>query len=73
MNFKHYLYAVAMLATLGMSTTACDDDEEVPVQEEETTNPGEVFGTWEAGSVINVTDKGLELVATARARPKSPS
>ena len=26
MNFKHYLYAVAMLATLGMSTTACDDD-----------------------------------------------
>ena len=56
MKFKHYLYAVAMLATLGMSTTACDDDEEVPVQEEETTNPGEVFGTWEAGRVITVTD-----------------
>ena len=56
MNFKHYLYAIAMLATLGMSTTACDDEEEAPVQTPPPASNGEVSGTWKAGSVINVTD-----------------
>ena len=68
MNFKHYLYAVAMLATLGMSTTACDDDEETaPIENEDDetkgdategatfTVSGNVSGTWAAGSVVGVT------------------
>ena len=28
MKFKHYLYAVAMMATLGTVATACDDEDD---------------------------------------------
>lgn len=71
MRFKHYLYAVAILATLGMSTTACDDDDNnditaVPGDDNNGGNgdsteganftvSGDVYGTWEAGSVVGVT------------------
>ena len=65
MNFKHYLYGAAMLATLGTVATACDDEEELtqivpppvhadPEAEADTLVSGNVSGVWAAGTVVAV-------------------
>ena len=66
MNFKHYLYGAAMLATLGTVATACDDEEAInpnpgeetihadPEAEADTLVSGNVSGVWAAGTVVAV-------------------
>ncbi len=71
MKFKHYLYAVAMMATLGTVATACDDEDhnntEIGTGGDEGTGggdgaraptsqpPAKCQASGEAGSTVNVT------------------
>ncbi len=68
MRLKHYLYAVALTATLGVSATACDDENNditeqtgvgteggtSSVVEADTVVSGDVSGTWAAHTVVAV-------------------
>lgn len=55
MRLKHYLYAVAMMATLGVTTTACDDDNEsTPVPPPTNDGTMTASGVWPADTVVYV-------------------
>ena len=55
MRLKHYLYAVAMMATLGVTTTACDDDNEsTPVPPPTDDGTITASGVWPADTVVYV-------------------
>ena len=55
MRLKHYLYAVAMMATLGVTTTACDDDNEsTPVPPPTDDGTMTASGVWPADTVVYV-------------------
>lgn len=71
MNFKYYLSAVAVMASLSLATVSCSDDENNTDNTENTDNDGEnnggnngetldnvkgeVSGVWTKNSTINVT------------------